>query len=87
VQKFYTYIIESTNHSRWYIGHTNNIIRRLFEHNSGQNVSTRNIGKWELIFLREFDTKIEANRFELELKRLRNKNFIKKKYSQFFIVT
>jgi len=85
VEKYFTYIIESETNHRWYIGHTNNINRRLDEHSSGQNISTRGKGPWKLIFLRDFDSNLKATRFELELKRLKNKKFIKKEYSEFFL--
>ncbi|MBK7378460.1 MAG: GIY-YIG nuclease family protein [Ignavibacteriales bacterium] len=84
---FYTYIIESLKNHNWYIGHTHNIHRRLVEHNSGQNKSTMNIAPWELIFLMNFDTNVEANRFEIKLKKIRNKDFIRKEYSDFFLVS
>ena len=76
MENYYTYIIESHSNFRWYIGHSNDIERRLTEHNSGQNKSTRGKGPWKLIFLRNFDNNLDANRFELKLKKLRNKKFI-----------
>jgi putative endonuclease len=81
---FYTYIIESSANQRWYIGHTRDIERRLVEHNSGQNKSTKAKGSWELIFLRGFENNLDANRFELKLKKLRNKKFIRTEYAEFF---
>ncbi len=69
----------------WYYGHTDDLKRRVKEHNTGQNKSTKNKGPWELIFAREFESKLEANRFELLLKSLRNKNYIQKEYSAYFL--
>ncbi len=85
VENYYTYIIESVVSQRWYIGHTYDIARRLSEHSSGQNKSTRGKGPWKLIFLRRFDNNSDANRFELKLKKLRNKEFIRNEYSEFFL--
>ena len=85
MENYYTYIIESITNQRWYIGHTNDIDRRLSEHNSGQNKSTKGKGPWKLIFLKRFDSNLDANRFELRLKRFRNKKFIKTEYTEFFI--
>ena len=87
MENIYTYIIESTANQRWYIGHTNNIDRRLSEHNSGQNKSTKGKGPWKLIFLKRFDSNLDANRFELKLKKLRNKKFIIDEYSDCFLDT
>jgi putative endonuclease len=83
--KYFTYIIESVSNKSWYIGHTSDINRRIEEHNVGENKSTRNKGPWRLIFLRDFETKLEANRFEMKLNKLRNRIFIKKQYSEFFL--
>lgn len=80
-----TYIIESDNNKRWYIGHTINSNNRIKEHNLGYTKSTKNKGLWKLIFIRRFDTKLEANRFELKLKRLKNKNYICKEFRKYFL--
>ncbi|MBX2958135.1 MAG: GIY-YIG nuclease family protein [Cyclobacteriaceae bacterium] len=69
----------------WYYGHSDDPVRRLYEHNVGQNKSTKSKGPWQLIFLREFGSKQEANRFELLLKKYRNKGYILKEYGQYFI--
>jgi putative endonuclease len=61
---FCTYILESPG-GVWYYGHTNDIDRRLHQHNRDQNKWTKNKGPWRLIFARYFDTKLDANRFEL----------------------
>ena len=69
----------------WYYGHSKNLDRRLEQHNLRENKSTKVSGPWQLIFLREFETKREAVNFELKLKKLRNKEYIKTTYTQFFI--
>ncbi len=81
---YYTYIIESENSKRWYTGHSLNPNNRVIEHNSGNTRSTKNKGPWKLIFIREFETKIEANRFELKLKRLKNKDYIYREFRKYF---
>ena len=82
---YFTYIIESLGSGQWYYGHSNDVERRLDEHNSGQNKSTRSKGPWKLVFKRMFESRIEASRFELELKRLRNKEYVRRAFEQFFI--
>ncbi|WP_397546319.1 GIY-YIG nuclease family protein [Rhodothermus marinus] len=69
---FFTYVLQSKTTGRLYIGHTQNLQRRLHEHNAGQTRSTRNRGPWQLIFARSFNTRAEAVRFERQLKRLKN---------------
>ena len=72
---YFTYIIVSKKNKRWYYGHSNDLERRIIEHNSGQNKSTKNKGPWELIFKKAFNRKLEANKFELELKGFKNKEY------------
>ena len=65
-------ILQSTG--RLYIGHTNNLERRLEEHNKGKSISTRNNGLWELVgFIRE-DTRSKAMDLEKKLKNFKRKD-------------
>jgi len=82
---FFVYIIESLKTGNWYYGHSNDLDRRLAEHNAGQNKSTRGKGPWKLIFKKPFASKSEASKFELELKRFKNKTYIRRAHSNFFI--
>ena len=82
---FVAYIIESERTGTWYYGHSGDVERRVSDHNEGRNRSTRGKGPWRLVFVREFESKADANRFELELKGLRNKEYIRTRYRQFFI--
>ncbi|KKW02929.1 MAG: hypothetical protein UY37_C0009G0003 [Candidatus Beckwithbacteria bacterium GW2011_GWC2_49_11] len=38
---YYVYVIKSYKNERHYIGHTNNLKRRIHEHNSGQSKYTK----------------------------------------------
>ena len=52
-----------------YIGKTNNLKRRLGEHNSGQQKATkRKSGEWVLIYAEAYRNKIDASNRELSLK-------------------
>lgn len=81
----YTYILESESSGRWYYGYSSNLEIRLAQYNNGQNKSTKNKGPWKLIFAKGFDSKLEANRFELHLKKLKNKTYIRKEFDEFFL--
>jgi putative endonuclease len=65
---FYTYIIENPK-GTFYKGSTSDYVKRLGEHNSGINKSTKNKGPWMLIFIAEFETRLEAEELEKRLKR------------------
>jgi putative endonuclease len=73
---YYTYILKSEISDRLYIGHTENIERRLYEHNSNQTKSIKNRGPWNLFYKKEFQTRGEAIKFELKLKSIKNKKYL-----------
>jgi putative endonuclease len=83
---FYVYIIESQKTFFWYYGFTERKPEeRLAEHNGNHHHYTANKGPWVLIFLRTFKIRKDALAFEKKLKSLRNKSFIKREYSLYFI--
>ena len=69
-----TYILKSNKTKRHYIGSTNNLSRRIEEHNRGQTRSTRQNGKWLLIYREVFDSNIEAKRREKQIKSYKGGN-------------
>ena len=81
----FVYIIESGTTGKWYYGYTTDLAKRLTFHNQGNNISTRNRGPWKYIFTRKLNSKKEAMDFEKYLKASRNKEYIKRAYSDYFI--
>jgi putative endonuclease len=78
---FYVYIIESTTTFKWYYGFTEREPKeRLIEHNGNHHHFTAHKGPWKLIFIRIFEDKTEALKFEKKLKSLRNKKFIQAEF-------
>ncbi len=73
---YYTYILKSDKSNRYYIGHTSNLEARLAEHNGGRVKSTRNKGPWQCVYFEMFDSKLEANRRELEIKKKKSRKYI-----------
>lgn len=57
---FYVYAISSLERNYIYVGLTDNLERRLFEHNSGKNKTTKPYGPFKLIYFEECTTRIEA---------------------------
>jgi putative endonuclease len=43
-----------------YVGHTSDLDKRLFEHNSGKSLSTKNRRPWQLVYKEEYQTRSEA---------------------------
>ena len=81
----FVYIIESIRTGKWYYGYTTDLVQRLQFHNEGSNVSTKNGCPWRYIFVRKFDSKREALQFELYLKKMRNKEFLLRKFKDYFL--
>jgi len=70
------YILYSVSRDRYYIGQTEDLERRLEEHNSGYSKSTRSGILWELVFKREFRERSEAIRYEHTLKQMKSRRYI-----------
>lgn len=82
---YYVYIIESKTDQSWYYGFSENPEKRLDYHNEGKSSYTKSKLPWGLIFCRSFDTKTEALKFERYLKKTKNKEYIKRINSEYFI--
>ena len=72
---FYTYILQSEIDNSFYTGHSSDIKKRLEYHNEGLSKYTSKKIPWKLVYLETFETKKEANRRELFLKKQRNRSF------------
>ncbi len=70
------YILQSAKNGKYYIGSTNDLKRRLSEHNSGQTKSLKNIRPLTLVFRKEFATLSDARKIERKLKKLKSRNIM-----------
>lgn len=77
---YYVYVLRSDIDGRFYVGLTDNIERRLKEHNSGKTKSTKGYIPWVLFFKEDFESRIEARGREIYLKSGVGKEFIKRKW-------
>ena len=69
------YILQGENNKKYYIGSTNDLNRRLEQHNSGET----GIKGWRplrLVFYQSFGSLNEARRIETKLKKFKNRNII-----------
>ena len=78
------YLLRSEQDGQFYIGQTDDIERRLGQHNAGQVRSTRTRRPFELVGCKPFPTRDEARYFEYEVKRHSDKKvaFIAEMYNQ-----
>ena len=76
---YYTYILQSINFpEHFYVGYTDDLKRRLKQHNSGNSVHTNKFKPWRLRGYIAFDTEEKSQQFELFLKSGNGRNFQKK---------
>ena len=76
--EYIVYILYSGLTDRYYVGQTNDIQRRLNEHNDpARNSFTKRYQPWKLLFKEEFLNRTEAVRVERYLKSLKNKDRLK----------
>lgn len=73
----YLYILKNPKEV-FYIGSTNDISRRIEEHNTGNTRSTRNKGPWVLVFSQKFENLIDARKIESRLKKFKRKDIIER---------
>ncbi|WP_429416520.1 GIY-YIG nuclease family protein [Roseimarinus sediminis] len=69
------YILYSTRIDHFYVGYTNDLKRRLYEHNRRKGKYTDRGIPWELKYTEQFSTKAEALSRELFLKRQKSHSF------------
>lgn len=74
---FFVYVIKSKIDGRLYKGFTNNLERRLKEHNFGKNKTTAPYKPWSLVYNEGFETRKEARKREKYLKSGAGREFLK----------
>lgn len=75
---FWVYAIYNSNVDKIYIGQTNNLDKRLLEHNQkrGNHYTAKFEGEWELIYKESIATRLEAIKREKQLKSQKGREFI-----------
>ena len=77
MKKFFVYVMKSQKDGRFYKGMTNNLERRIYEHNKGKHKSTRPFCPWILVYHEEYNSREEARKRELYLKSGSGREFIR----------
>lgn len=70
------YILKNDVTERYYIGLTNNLNRRLKEHESGKTRTTRVLKTFKLVYKETFDNITEARLREKKLKSYKSKKYL-----------
>jgi len=84
---FYTYIIISKKDNKWYTGCTNNLRKRLNEHNESKVPFTKGRGPFDLIYYEACMDKHDAFIREKYLKTGMGKRFLKNRMRRFLSLT
>lgn len=74
---FFVYAIRSLVHNYIYVGLTNNIERRVGQHQSGHEKTTKYYRPFQLIYVEKYSTRILAREKEKFLKSGVGKEFLK----------
>jgi putative endonuclease len=78
---YYVYILQSQSTGKTYVGQTDDLERRVAQHNDPDFKLTlytkRNKGPWKLIHYEEFETRAEAMRREKYLKSGQGREWIR----------
>ncbi len=77
LQMFTVYALKSIERNYIYVGLTNNLDRRVAEHNKGYNKTTKPYLPFQLIYTKSFPTRPEARIHEKYLKSSTGKRFLK----------
>ncbi|MBW8001378.1 MAG: GIY-YIG nuclease family protein [Planctomycetes bacterium] len=74
---YYAYVLLSLKDEKFYIGFTNNLKRRLKEHNSGKNISTKSRLPLRLIYYEAHLSQRDAARRERYFKTTKGKSTLR----------
>jgi len=75
---YYVYVIKSQSHDTRYVGTTDDIYKRLNEHNLGKCRYTSGRRPWRLIYKEKYPTRGEAMKREKFLKSGQGRKFLDK---------
>jgi putative endonuclease len=72
------YILFSPDRNKYYVGHTNNLQRKLTEHRQKKSQFGKNSNKFELVFTEKYISKSKAYQREMQIKSYKNGQAFKK---------
>lgn len=84
---YYTYVIQSQKSKYWYTGSTNDLRKRLSQHNKGESTWTKDRAPWDLIYYEACLNKEDARSREKYLKSGTGKRYLKNRLKRFLSLT
>ena len=80
---YYVYAIKSFERNYIYVGISNDVDRRLAQHNNGYNKSTKPYRPFYLFYTEKLNNRIEARNREKFLKNASGKRFLRYRLAEF----
>ncbi len=74
---YIVYSLKSKKDGRIYVGITGDLEKRIVEHNAGKTKSTKGFRPWEVLYVQNVETRIEARQLEKKWKSGSGKEFLK----------
>ncbi|KKW46695.1 MAG: GIY-YIG nuclease superfamily protein [Parcubacteria group bacterium GW2011_GWB1_56_8] len=84
---YYTYVIGSRKSGYWYTGSTNDLRKRLKQHNEGKSTWTKNRTPWDLVYYEACRNEDDARSREKYLKSGSGKRYLKSRLRRFLSLT
>lgn len=81
---FYVYLIESLERGNLYVGYTQDLVKRLKEHNQGLNFSTKPYKPWKCVYYEACVNIDDAKRREKYLKTSQGSRLLKSRLKEYF---
>lgn len=79
----FVYVLESKIDNSWYIGYTTDVARRLIDHNTSKNISTKAKKPWQILYFEAYRDKRDALGREKFLKSGSGHTFLKKQLKHY----
>ncbi len=80
---FYVYVLKNKD-DKLYIGFTNNLVKRVKEHNRGLSLATKPYRPWQLIYYEACLNEYDAKRRESYLKTNQGGRLLKRRLKEYF---
>lgn len=80
---YYTYILQCSDNTKYY-GHTNNLAKRIAQHAKGHVKATKNRRPIKLVYCKEFNSRSEAFKREMQFKNGKTRKETIEKLINFF---
>ena len=84
---WYTYLLQSKKDNKFYTGISNNLRKRLWQHNNGMSTYTKWKGPFALIYYEACPAEDDARAREKYLKSGMGKRYIKNRLKRFLTLT